>query len=471
MQRLPRILICDDDSLFQMSVKAFLKGRYECLSAFHGDEALAILRNQSIDLLMLDVQIRTEDEGLNLIPRILEQDPRLAIIMSSGRKDFETVREAMRRGAVDYVPKDADPNELLHVLQRVLERRRLIESREQQAFEAGLHQRKHVLIGQSPLMQDLRRQIDKIRLGASNVVIAGETGTGKEVVARQLRKTLPDGAFEPFIAVDSATIQSSTAESILFGHEKGAFTGADRQTKGVFEEAHGGIVYFDEIANMSLEIQAKLLRVLQEKEVRRMGSARSIPLEFRVICATNRDLEGMVRAGQFKDDLVQRLSVLPIAIPPLRERKQDIEALVRHFVEQQQIRGRKIAFAPSALECLAAYDWPGNIRELSNIVAYVTTMADSDEIEASDLPPKLRDALTLQTRRGVVPSEAREKGASTVNFYEEVAHFEKELLAGEYARADGNISKLALRLEMDRSHLYTKLREYGIHPAKSADRR
>lgn len=450
---LPQLLICDDDSLFHLAVKQAVKGKFQCRTAYNVDEALVVVKNNPIDLVLLDVEMRTPDEGLRGIPKLLETDPDLAIVMSSGRKDFETVREAMRSGASDYVPKDFLPEDLIHVLTRAGERRALLQRHEQQNFEVAQQQRQHVMIGESKSIVALRKTIDRMRQSPANIVIFGETGTGKEVVARQLRATMPDGTLAPFVAVDSSTIQSSTAESLLFGHEKGAFTGADRSTKGIFEEAHGGIVYFDEIANMSLDIQAKLLRVIQEKEFVRLGSSRTIQSDFRVVCATNRNLEEMCKQGLFKDDLWQRLNVLPIELVPLRDRAEDIPLLVGHFLKKQP---RQLRFADEVIDILKAYAWPGNIRELVNLVAYVATMTDGDVVELSDLPPKFRD---IRISGSAAP-------ASGAGFYEQVSGFERELLTTEYAKAEKNITQLALRLGMDRSHLYSKLKEYGIHPAR-----
>ena len=322
--------------------------------------------------------------------------------------------------------------------------RRRVES---QNFEAALNQKRHVLIGESAQIRV--RIIEKMRQSRANVLITGETGTGKEVVARQLRQSLVDGSFAPFVAIDSATIQSSTAESILFGHEKGAFTGAEKATKGIFEEADGGTVYFDEIGNMPLDIQAKLLRVVQEREVTRLGATRSQQLEFRVISATNKNLEEMARTGHLKDDLLQRLNVLPIALPPLRERKSDIPLLIAQFLAESR-EGARIEFSNDAIEVLQEYPWPGNIRELSNVVAYVVTMTEGDQVDLADLPPKFR--------------ERRSKGSGTIiadlpqgSFYDRVAAYEKQILNEEYQANDGNVSRLAIKLGMDRSHLYSKL--------------
>jgi len=307
------------------------------------------------------------------------------------------------------------------------------------------------MVVESRGIQELRRLIEKFRESSANVVIFGETGCGKEVVARQLRGRSPDGSLAPFVSVDSATIQGSTAESVLFGHEKGAFTGAERLSKGVFEEADRGIVYFDEIANMPLDIQAKLLRVIQEKEITRLGSTKTIRLDFRVICATNRELEEMTGQGQFKEDLLQRLNVLPIRIPPLRERSEDIPLLVSHFL-RRSIDRLGFEFTDEAIAALQNYQWPGNVRELINVITFTTTMAERELIDLADLPPRIREG----------GSKTRAQGT----FYDQVANFEKAILAQAYSGCGGNISKLALSLGMDRSHLYTKLREHELHPAR-----
>lgn len=455
MQKLPLVLVCDDDSSFHLAVKYTLKGKYECRSAYHTDEALAIIRKYPVDVLLLDIQMRTPDEGLSSIPRFREADPDLAIVMSSAITDFATVREAMLLGATDYIPKDFDIDDLKYTLEKVQERRSLLKRQAQQNFEAVSFQKRHVLVGTSPKIQSLRKIIEKVSQSNANVVITGETGTGKEVVARLLRKTRPDGTLAPFVAVDSSTIQNSTAESALFGHEKGAFTGAERVTKGIFEEAHGGTVYFDEIANMSLENQARLLRVIQEKEVVRLGSSKAISLEFRVICATNKDLDEWVKEGKFKEDLLQRINVLPIHIPSLRERKEDIAILAQHFAEKQSLN-RRLAFSSEALQMLQAYTWPGNVRELSNLVAYLATMAEVDEIGVADLPPKFRNAIKSEEHQKTASSELE-------CFYSRIFKVEKEILTQEYSKSEGNISRLALSLGMDRSHLYSKLKEHGIH--------
>lgn len=455
---LPALLVCDDDQLIHLTIKHALKGKYLIHSAYHGDEARALLKSNRVAAILLDVQMRTPKEGLELIPTLKELEPDAPIMMISGKTDFETVREAMRLGAVDYIPKDFSPVDLEHGLSRVLERRRLLAQRETLTREVARAQSQHVMIGRSAALAQVRDLIERVRSSQASVVITGETGTGKEVVARQLRGVLPDGTPAPFVAVDSSTIQSTMAESLLFGHEKGAFTGALNATRGIFEEANGGTVYFDEIANMPLEIQAKLLRVLQEREITRLGSTKPIQLSFRVVAATNRDLETMARDGLFKPDLFQRLNVIPITLPSLRERKEDIAELALHFAAKE-CPGREVTFSEEAITVLQAYDWPGNIRELGNVVAYVMAFAgvegsrDALEIDVTDLPPKFRD-------------NPKPVAGASATFYERVAQVENQILTEAYSRAQGNVSRLSQELGMDRSHLYSKLKEHGLHQAR-----
>ena len=392
----------------------------------------------------------------------------------------------MRRGATDYLLKGAESEDLVLALKRILDRRNLLQRQEQQNFEVASIQKQHQLIGESKPMVELRKIIARVRNTSANILITGETGTGKEVVARLLRRSL-ESSLEPFVAVDSATIQSSTAESSLFGHEKGAFTGADRTTKGIFEEADGGTVYFDEISNMSLGIQSKLLRVLQEREISRLGSSRVKKLEFRVICASNRNLEEMVGNHEFKPDLFQRLNVIPISLCPLRERTEDIPELIDYFVLKKKIDSR-IRFKPSAIEALQAYSWPGNVRELENLITYLITMTDSKIIKLQDLPlkfqqnikdltPKSQTFFPLNTmtepsylesylKPSCAESPTIESSSTESSYFEKVRRYEKALLLSEYHRHKGNISRLAKSIKMNRSHLYLKLKEFEIHSAK-----
>jgi two-component system nitrogen regulation response regulator NtrX len=462
---LPKILICDDDKNIHLAIKAVIGKEYDIKSAYNGDEAVVILKNNQIDIVLLDMEMRNQSEGLETIPRLMEIQSDLEIIFFSGQTGFEFVRKAMQLGATDYVPKDAGPDELKHVFAKAIELKQLKTQNKQTQFEVKKAHKSNVLIGKSPAIEKIKKQIERARLSPAPVIIFGETGTGKEVIARNLRKNFEDGTLEPFVAVDSGTIQSSVAESVLFGYEKGAFTGAEKTTRGFFEEADGGCVYFDELANMPLEIQNKLLRVIQEKEVLRIGSSKPISLEFRVICATNQDLDALAKQGKFKDDLLQRLNVLQIQIPPLRERTEDIPLLLEYFSETLRNGFPKLIFLPETLEVIQKYPFPGNIRELSNLVLYLYSMVETQEISPLDLPPKFHARTETAPAPGA--GATSEHFATNIkNFYKAVEGFEKKFLEQEYKTLEGNISRMAIELGMDRSYLHSKLKNYGIHATK-----
>lgn len=447
-----RILICDDDPLFRKTLALLLGDYGTVVATTNADEALSLLERRSFDLLILDVQMRTPDEGLRSLPRIRAADAELTIVMLSGRKEFGVVREALRAGANDYLAKDFEPEEFRLAIERALGQRALEKSHRRRGDESVHVAKRYRLVGESAPIDRVRKIAEKFKLSEANVLIRGETGTGKEIVARLLRKSEPDGTFEPFVAIDSAALHSQTAESTLFGHERGAFTGADREKHGLFEEADGGVIFFDEIGNMPLEIQAKLLRVLQEREVIRLGSNRAIPLEFRVVAATNRPLEEMVQTGRFLPDLLQRINVLPITLPPLRDRKEDIPLLVSYFLDART-RGR-VKMTDDAIKALLGFSWPGNVRELSAMIEYSLALIDDDAIDLADLHPRILES---------------SPDSSTVaqGFYQQISAYEAEILRAAFAKSEGNISQLALRLGMDRSHLHTKLKLHGIHSAKT----
>ncbi len=450
-----RILVCDDDPLFRKTLALLLRDFGEVTVSQDSDEARQLLKAKRYDLLLLDVQMRTPQEGLDSLAQFRASDPELAIIMVSGVHDFKVVRQALKSGANDYLVKDFDPEEFILTIERALEQHERTRSHRKIRAEASRFARKFQFIGETAPVREVRKLIEKFRMAPANVLITGETGTGKEIVARLLRKQGKNGDLEPFVAIDSATLHAHTAESVLFGHERGAFTGADQTKRGLFEEADGGVIFFDEIANMPLAIQAKLLRVIQEKEIVRLGSHRSIPLEFRVLAATNRSLETLAERGDFLPDLLQRLNVLPISLPPLRQRKEDLPLLVDHLLQEKA--GGRVKLSEVALEALTLYEWPGNVRELSAMLDYSLALIEDSQIDVSDLHPKIRLGLPTSD------STPRNEGES---FYGQMAQFEAALLRTAYAKHEGNISQMALRLGMDRSHLHTKLKTHGIHSVR-----
>lgn len=452
-----QILICDDDLTFQLACRETLtrSAAYACRWAKNSAEARLLLSKESFDLLLLDIEMRTPDEGLEFLPFLKEQFSELPVLMCSGRSGFEDVRRAMTSGAWDYVRKDCEPEHLHHavelLLTRARERRnaRLAheEIRRQDARSVGSGE----ILGNGPAMLELRKKLEKYARSLAPVLIIGETGTGKELVARFLRPIRDDGTPGPFVAVDSATITESTAESILFGHEKGAFTGADRARAGLFEQADGGVLFLDELANMPQSIQQKLLRVLQEKEVTRLGSSRTLKVDFRLIAATNRDLEAMSKKGEFLPDLLQRVQVLPVNLPPLRQRREDIPLLAAEFL--RKLGPSEASWSAEALILLQAYDWPGNVRELHNVVHYAVTMADHSSLDVTDLPERIRSEPLLSASAG---------SEHTMGFYQQMLAHEARLLNEALAIPYASISELARRLGMDRSHLYTKLKQHGL---------
>ena len=467
---LPKVLICDDDRTLHLAVKSALGKDFDIRSAYTVEEAVLLLRKSNSDIILLDMDLGNGRDGLTAIPLILEIQSDIRIILFSGSTDFELVRNGMKLGAFDYIQKGCGLEELRHGFGKAIEHRELKKRTAQSQRELSQSTRHLSLIGKSKSIERIRRQIDRARTSRAPVLIQGETGTGKEVVARLLRKTLPDGMLEPFVAVDSSTIQSSVAESMLFGFEKGAFTGAEKSTPGLFEEADGGALYFDELGNMPLEIQNKLLRAIQEKEVLRIGSSRPRQLDFRVIAATNREINGMVSNGTFKDDLYQRINVLQIDLPPLRERPEDISDLLEHFSRLHAEGQPPLRFLPETLELIEKYPFPGNIRELSNLVLYLYTMSESPEVSPLDLPPKFRMQATApvpgKSQIRVTPGMSDQDPLSEPDFYRAVEKFEKTYLTLHYQRLNSNVSKMAQELGMDRSYLHNKLKSYGIHQIK-----
>ncbi len=435
---------------------------------------LDLVKTHKYDVILVDMSIERPKDGLEWIPILKEFQPEATLIALSGGTEFQTVRKAFHTGVTDYVSKDAAVIELPAIIDRIREQRALKKSAESAQREIRHQSSRFEIIGDSQALRNIQTQIEKFLHSPAPVLITGERGTGKELIARALRAKDHRGHLVPFVALDAATLQPSIAESLLFGYEKGAFTGADKDRAGLFESADGGILYIDEIGNLSLEVQNKLLRVLQEKEVLRLGATVPVSLQFRLISATNQDLEALVREGKFKADLLERINTLEIKNPPLRERKSDLYKLIAHFSQKHFGRTDALQFTPDAWEILNLYPFPGNIRELENTLISVHTLYSDGHptctICAAQLPDRIRATSARQALQ--IPGSTGESplGPDTdgLSFYEKIARAEKELLAREFALSDGNISQLALRLKMDRSHLSTKLKAHGINSKKSA---
>lgn len=485
------ILCCDDEQSLLESYRYLLHKRANVDVSKSAEELKFMLKKKKYDLLFLDVHLGNGISGLKLIEETRTLSPDTLISISSGDASYANLREALREGAFDFLAKPFNEESLTEVIKRAESEIILRSTRDQLAFEQKQN-REMAFIGNHPSIEKIRKMVEKIALSNGNVIIFGETGTGKEVVARMFRdlqskvesqlgnqhssrqKNSNKVVLPPFVALDSATIQSNTAESSLFGYEKGAFTGADKQSRGAFEEADGGIIYFDELANMPLDIQAKLLRVVQEKEVCRMGSVQAIPLQFRVIAATNQDLEVLVKEGKFKDDLYQRLSVFTVEIPPLRDRLSDIPILVGYLLDRESPEKRPVV-SDEVLEIFQKYSWPGNVRELSNLMTYLITMCENNLIQTSDLPKKFQ---TIMKNQNQPFPEIKVPNPVSISSNSEL---EKEILGQSYrdfmdqmeckylntrVNANSNLSRCAQEIVLDRSHLYQKLKKHGITAKK-----
>jgi DNA-binding NtrC family response regulator len=377
-----RVLLVDDErDALDAGRQALQRDRYVVDTASTPSDALERIRRHSFDAAILDLKM-PEMSGVDLLRLIRKIDPDIAVIMVTGYATIETAVAAMKEGAADYLQKPFTPDDLRLSLRRALERQELVrENRELRERLGG--RADSSMVGEGPKLREVRRLIERVAETDATILILGESGTGKELVAREIHAKSRRAA-QPLIAVDCAAVPADLLESEFFGHERGAFTGAVRRRKGSFELAHGGTLFLDEVGNMALDLQAKLLRALQEREIQPVGSERRIAVDVRVVVATNRDLAAAARQGAFRADLFYRLNVVPIELPPLRERKEDIPSLVRHFLAKFAARlGRRVDDVDAAaMAMLTAYPWPGNVRELAAAVERAMTLADGPVLGA-----------------------------------------------------------------------------------------
>jgi two-component system nitrogen regulation response regulator NtrX len=381
--------------------------------------------------------------------------------MISGHGTIETAVRAVKLGARDFVEKPLSLEKTLLAVGNALKQRQL--EAEVRTLKRQLDKR-YVMVGESPAMRQLREEIAQAAPSNGRALIFGENGTGKELVARAIHAQSLRTR-EPFVEVNCAAIPEELIESELFGHAKGAFTGAHASRKGKFELADGGTLFLDEIGDMSLKTQAKVLRALQEQTIEPVGGAGSIKVDVRVIAATNKDLEKEIEAGTFRDDLYFRLNVIPFHVPPLRERREDIPVLARHFVEvlSAEHGRRPKPLAPEAVERLAGLPWPGNVRELRNIIERLVIMAPGEQIELRHLPSSLLEALPPGAA-GAAVAAASVAGATSLAAARE--EFERQFILGRYRECGGNMSRTAEALGVERSNLYRKMKGYGLLPAR-----
>jgi two-component system nitrogen regulation response regulator NtrX len=455
-----RILVVDDEAEIRRSVRMILEYEgYDVQEASSGPEAIALIEREAPDLVFLDIKMPGVD-GLEALEKIKQVNETLPVVIISGHGTVSTAVEATKLGAFDFIEKPLASERVLVTIKNALDRTRLQD--ENRSLKRAVEAR-HQMVGES---QGLRQVWDAIKRAAptnATVLLLGESGAGKELVARAIHRNSLRSR-ERFVQVNCAAIPEELIESELFGHEKGSFTGATEKQIGKFEQADRGTIFLDEVGDMSAKTQAKVLRVLQEGEVERLGSARTIKVDVRVIAATNKDLEAEIEKGNFREDLYFRLSVIPIKVPPLRERREDIPALVRHFADlfSRENNRRAQRFTPAALEVLQKARWKGNVRELRNTVERLLIMTPGDSIDADDLRDAVRpDARAVQPESGAAAAPAGNHVApGTLREFKELA--ERKFLVEKLRENAWNISKTAEIIGTPRSNLYKKLEQYGI---------
>jgi len=428
---------------------------YKVDEARSGQEGLDKAGKVPYDAVLLDIKMPVLD-GIEVLENLKEQRIASPVVMVSGHGDVHTAVECTKRGAYDFLEKPLNRDKLLLTVRNAVRQRSLEEENTELKEKA---EKEYQLVGSSPLMLELKSQIERAAPTKATVLITGESGTGKELVAREIHRR-SSRANMPFIQVNCAAIPKELIESELFGHKKGAFTGAVRDQVGKFVAADGGTIFLDEIGDMSLEAQAKVLRVLQEGDVEPIGAAIVIKVDVRVIAATNKDLTDEIRAGRFREDLFYRLNVIPVRTPPLRERREDISVLGNHFVDilSKEYNRHPKQFRPAALKALADAPWRGNVRELRNMIERLVIMVPSDEIDVTDLPAEF-----FRTPTDIISTAMR---LSTLQEFKDEA--EKAFIIAKLREHGWNVSKTAEAIDTPRSNLYKKIEQYNIRRESGA---
>jgi len=447
-----RMLIVDDEQSIRKLCTAIGEGLgFVCLEADSGESALALLEEQPVHMVLTDM-VMPRMSGLEFLERVKRLLPRAEVAVMTGHGSIETAVQAMKLGAYDYITKPFSPLEELRLfLRRMADKVRLVEENHFLRERVDTETELHGIVGTSPKIQDVLRMVSRLKETRTPVLITGESGTGKELVARAIHFR---GLYanRPFVAVDCGSLVPTLIESELFGYEKGAFTGALRAKPGLFQSAHGGTIFLDEIGELSPEMQAKLLRVLQEKEVRPVGSNQKIKVDVRIIAATNRDLETAYRSGAFRKDLYFRLNVVTVHLPPLRERRSDIPMLAHWFLDRYA-SGDSIQVTHAAVKCLLQYDWPGNVRELENCIERAVALGDHRIIDLGDLPASIVNSSTAE----VSTSSAASPLHST-----DLEDIERATIERVFEQVKGDKAMAGRMLGISRATLYRKLKRYNI---------
>jgi DNA-binding NtrC family response regulator len=444
------ILIIDDEESIRDSCTQVLKKQgYGAKAARDGEEGLKFFKKEFFHLVFLDLKLPGID-GMEVLNKIKEENPGTPVIIITGYASITSAVECMKRGAFDYLAKPFGPEELRILTKKALESRKIYFENISLRKELEDISEFDMVVGKSKVMEKVMDIIKRISSSDSTVLITGESGTGKELLAREIHKHSPRKN-APFVVVDCGALVETLFESELFGHTKGSFTGAYETKHGRFEVANGGTIFLDEISNISLNIQAKLLRVIQEREITRVGSTKPIKVDVRILVATNENLADCVREGKFREDLFYRLSVVPMQLPPLRERKEDIPLLIAHFLKKYNKRTKKEIkkISPPVQKALIQYDWPGNIRELENTIERAVVLSQREEIELEDLVYHgIGSSLSLMHPAG--------------GHYKNLDEIEKEYIKVVLQTQHGNKSKTAKILGIDRKTLLAKIKKYNI---------
>jgi DNA-binding NtrC family response regulator len=450
-----KILVIDDDEAIRESLDLVLRfEHHEVVSAPNGEAGLKLLqKDPEIELTFLDVKMPGKD-GLEILSEIVESRPDAAVVMISGHGTIETAVDATKRGALDFLEKPLDRDRVLLTVRNVHQLRRL--GRENTQLRARLSDASRRMVGSSAALQRVRDVVSKVAPTNARVLIQGENGSGKELVARLVHDLSPR-ASHPFVDVNCAAIPKELLESELFGHEKGSFTGATAMRRGKFEQAHGGTLFLDEVGDMSLEAQAKVLRVIEEQRIQRVGGADPIPVDVRIVAATNKDLEKEAEQATFREDLFYRLAVVPIVVPPLRERLEDVPELATTFLRRfaADLGRPELRLTDAAVRWLQGRPWPGNVRQLRNLMEQCAILVDGPSVDAGDLQ-------RLEAPRAATGAATADVFESCKTFSEFQDAAEKLFLQRRLAENGWNVKKTAEALGMQRSHLYKKIERYGL---------
>ena len=447
------VLVIDDEPVLQDVLGSLLKGDgFDYLQATTAADGLQILREEEVDVVLLDLML-PDRSGLDLLPDIKEFDPHLPVVVITAYSSVESAIEAMRRGAFHYVPKPFKNEEVLHLVHRAAERRALlVENVVLRSRLEGMGE----IVGTSRRIEEVFELMRRAAPARSTILVVGESGTGKELVARAIHRLSPRGE-GTFVPVHTTAIPADLLESTLFGHVKGAFTGAVSSRKGLFEAAHNGTLFLDEVGTISPETQTKLLRVIQEREIRRVGSVEAKTVDTRLVAATNTDLWQEVQKGNFREDLYYRLNVITIEMPPLRERREDIPLLATHFLRQYSEENQREVegFSSAVMDALSDYHWPGNVRELENAVERAVVLCRGDSIEVDELPQAVRSESSSAQVKTAFP-------ASGVDFRGSVAEFQEHLIREALKRSGGVQRRAAGLLKLSPTTLNEMIHRLGI---------